>query len=131
MDQNSTPQVLPPGVELKPMSEWRWEPNKSGRENAYLYGHPSRPGPYIYATKWPPHSKALAHKHPDARCAIVLQGVHYIGYGDNYDESKLHRHTAGAWFTEPAHQGHFGLTKDEGTILYFYGMGPSAFEPLE
>ena len=131
MDQNSTPQVLPPGVELKPMSEWLWEPNKSGRENAYLYGHPSRPGPYIYATKWPPHSKALAHKHPDARCAIVLQGVHYIGYGDKYDESKLHRHTAGTWFTEPAHQGHFGLTKDEGTILYFYGMGPSSFESLE
>jgi len=129
MDQNATP--LPPGVELKPMSEWTWTPSKSGRENAYLFGHPNQPGPYAYATKWPPHSKALAHTHPDARCGIVLAGVHYIGYGDKYDESKLHRHAVGTWFTEPANQGHFGLTKDEGTILYFYGMGPSAFDPLE
>jgi len=129
MDQNTS--VLPPGVELKPMSEWTWTPSQSGRENAYLLGHPSKPGPYIYATKWPPHSKALAHKHPDARYAMVLQGVHYIGYGEKYDEAKLHGHAPGTWFTEPANQGHFGLTKDEGAILYFYGMGPSAFDPLE
>ena len=129
MDQPTA--TLPPGVELKPMAEWPWKPSKSGRHNAYLLGHPGRPGPYIYATKWPPHSRALAHKHPDTRYAVVLQGVHYIGYGDRYDESKLHRHVAGSWFTEPANQGHFGLTKDEGAVLYFYGMGPSAFETLE
>ena len=129
MDQNTS--ALPPGVELKHLSEMKWEPSKSGRHQAYLVGHPSKPGPYVLAVKWPPHSKALAHKHPDFRCAMVLEGVHYIGYGDKYDEAKLHRHTAGTWFTEPAQQGHFGLTKDEGTILYFYGMGPSAFEPLE
>ncbi len=131
MDQNIKSQGLPPGVELKPMAEWEWTPSASGRHNAYLLGHPSKPGPYIYATKWPPHSKALAHKHPDSRYAMVLQGVHYIGYGEKYDEAKLNRHTPGTWFTEPANQGHFGLTKDEGTVLYFYGMGPSAFEPLE
>ncbi len=129
MDQPTA--TLPPGVELKPMAEWHWEPSKSGRHNAYLLSHPSRPGPYIYATKWPPHSKALAHKHPDSRYAVVLQGVHYIGYGDRYDESQLHRQSAGSWFTEPANQGHFGLTKEEGAVLYFYGMGPSAFDPLE
>ena len=129
MDQNTG--VLPPGVELKHLSEMKWEPSKSGRDQCYLLSHPSKPGPYVVAVKWPPHSKALAHKHPDYRCAMVLEGVHYIGYGEKYDESKLHRHVAGTWFTEPANQGHFGLTKEEGTILYFYGMGPSAFEPLE
>ena len=93
--------------------------------------HPSKPGPYLYLVKWAPNDKALAHWHPEDRHGVVLQGVHYIGYGEKYDEAKLHRHPAGTWFTEPAGQGHFGLTKDEGTILYFYGMGPSAFEPLE
>ena len=129
MDQNSS--ALPPGVELKSLSEMKWEPTKSGRWQTYLLGHPGKPGPYIYAVKWPPHSKALAHKHPDSRYAMVIEGVHYIGYGKKYDEAKLHRHTPGTWFTEPANQGHFGLTKEEGTVLYFYGMGPSAFEPLE
>ena len=132
MDQHPAPPArLPPGVELTPLSQMKWEPSASGRQNAYLLGHPSKPGPYIYITKWPPHSKALAHKHPDARCGMVLEGVHYIGYGERYAEAALHRHSAGTWFTEPAEQGHFGLTKEEGALLYFYGMGPSAFNPLE
>lgn len=131
MDQNQHPSALPPGVELKPMAEWTWVPSKSGRENACLHGDPKKPGPYIYATRWPAHSQALAHTHPDARYAIVLQGVHYIGYGEKFDEAKLHRHDAGTWFTEPARQGHFGITKDEGAVLLFYGMGPSTLDPLE
>ncbi|MEI8035743.1 MAG: cupin domain-containing protein [Betaproteobacteria bacterium] len=122
---------LPPGVELMHLSEMKWESSKSGRMQSYLVGHPSQPGLYICAVKWPAHSKALAHKHPDARYGMVLEGVHYIGYGEKYDESKLNRHPAGTWFTEPAEQGHFGLTKDEGTVLLFYGMGPSAFDTLE
>jgi hypothetical protein len=113
------------------LSEMKWESSKSGRMQSYLVGHPSQPGLYICAVKWPAHSKALAHKHPDARYGMVLEGVHYIGYGEKYDESKLNRHPAGTWFTEPAEQGHFGLTKDEGTVLLFYGMGPSAFDTLE
>ncbi len=130
MDQNTHPQ-LPPGVDLKPMSEWPWKPSSSGRENAYLLGDPKQAGPYIYATRWPAHSQALAHYHPDSRYAVVLQGVHYIGYGEKYDEAKLNRHEAGTWFTEPARQGHFGLTKSEGAVLLFYGLGPSRLDPLE
>ena len=61
MDQNTTPEGLPAGVEIKPMAQWTWTPSQGGRENAYLLGHPGKPGPYIYATRWPPHSKALAH----------------------------------------------------------------------
>ena len=73
---------------------------------------------------------SLAHVHPDDRCSTVISGTHYIGYGDRFDETKLHAHTVGTFFTEPANTAHFGVTKDEGAILYFYGVGPSGNKPL-
>lgn len=103
----------------------------SGRKNAYLLGHPGKPGPYLYMVKWPPNDKSLAHFHPDDRYGVVVSGVHYIGYGDKFDEKKLHAHPAGTFFTEPANTPHFGMTKGEGAVLYFYGMGPGGTRPLE
>jgi len=122
---------LPPGVTLLTPDKIQWVKTASGRELAYLHGHPDKPGPYLYLVKWPPHNKALAHKHPDNRYGMVLSGTHYIGYGDRFDEKTLHAHPAGSYFTEPANTAHFGLTKDEGAVLYFYGVGPSGNQPLE
>jgi hypothetical protein len=41
------------------------------------------------------------------------------------------RRPAGSFFTEPAHLRHLGVTKDEGTVLYFVGTGPSTNEDPE
>jgi len=38
---------------------------------------------------------------------------------------------SGTFFTEPANVSHFGVTKAEGAILYFYGVGPSGITRLE
>jgi hypothetical protein len=57
--------------------------------------------------------------------------IHYIGYGEKFDETKLHAHPAGTFFTEPANIPHFGRTKDEGAVLYFYGVGPSGSTLVE
>lgn len=122
---------LPPGVTLVKPEAMKWEKSASGRENAYLHGHPGKAGPYLYLVKWPPNGKALAHKHPDHRYGMVVSGVHYIGYGDKFDEKKLHAHPAGTFFTEPANTAHFGMTKSEGAVLYFYAVGPSGNTPLE
>jgi ChrR-like protein with cupin domain len=122
---------LPKGVTLTTPDKIQWVKTPSGRELAYLHGHPDKPGPYLYLVKWPPNNKALAHKHPDDRYGIVLSGTHYIGYGDRFDEKKLHAHPAGSYFTEPADTAHFGLTRGEGAVLYFYGVGPSGNVALE
>jgi hypothetical protein len=122
---------LPTGVTLLKPEQIKWVKTPSGRELAYLHGHPDKPGPYLYLVKWPPHNKALAHMHPDERHGMVISGTHYIGYGEKFDEKKLHEHPAGSYFTEPANTAHFGLTKDEGAVLYFYGVGPSGNKPLE
>jgi len=73
---------LPKGVTLITPDKIQWVKTPSGRELAYLHGHPDKPGPYLYLVKWPPNNKAIAHKHPDDRYGIVLSGTHYIGYGD-------------------------------------------------
>ena len=124
-------QILPPGVRLILLQNMKWVGRVSGNESAYLLGHPSQPGPYLLLAKWKPHNKVLAHKHPNDRYGMVISGVHYIGYGDRFDETKLHAHPAGTFFTEPANVGHFGITKEEGALLYFFGIGPSGNTPLE
>ncbi len=128
---NAAADELPPNVVLLRPDQIKWVKTASGRELAYLHGHPQKPGPYLYLVKWPPNNTALAHTHPDDRYGIVLSGTHYIGYGERFDEKKLHTNGTGSYFTEPAKQPHFGMTKGDGAILFFYGMGPSANNELE
>jgi len=47
------------------------------------------------------------------------------------DESKLEIRPVGSFFSEPARLRHFGITKDEGVILYFVGTGPSTNDDPE
>ena len=111
--------------------DWKKSPDGSGREFSTLVGDRSKPGMYIQLVRWPAHAIYKAHSHPDDRYAVVLSGTFYHGYGDKFDESKLERRPTGSFFTEPARLRHFGVTKDEGTILYFVGTGPSTNDDPE
>jgi hypothetical protein len=122
---------LPTNVSVTTPDAIKWQRSESGRDVAYILGRPDQPGPYLYLVKWPPNSKERAHMHPDSRYGTVLSGKHYIGYGDHFDETKLLADVPGTMFTEPARTAHFGMTKDEGAVLYFYGTGPSAIIPVE
>ena len=125
-------QDLPAGVRIIPPEGMRWILNPTnGLESASLLGDSTKPGPYLQLVKWPPNKRLPAHKHPDDRYGMVISGVHYVGYGDKFDEAKLHAHSPGTYFTEPANTPHFGMTKGEGAVLYFYGVGPSGSTPLE
>lgn len=85
----------------------------------------------MYLVKWVPNDKAYAHRHPEDRYGMVISGIHHIGYGNKFDESKLNPHPAGSYFTEPANTAHFGKTNSEGAILLFYGIGPTGSTPIE
>lgn len=122
--------VVPFAVELDKMP-WIKSPDGSGRELATLVGDRAKPGLYIQLVRWPPHMINKAHAHPDDRYAVVLSGMFYHGYGDKFDEGRLEARPAGSFFTEPARVRHFGVTKDEGTILYFVGTGPSTNDDPE
>jgi len=124
-------QELPKGVADIPLSKMKWVLGSNGLESAKLLGDSTQAGPYLNVVKWPPNKRLPAHKHPDDRYGMVVSGVHYVGYGDKFDEKKLHANVAGTFFSEPANTPHFGMTKGEGAVLYFYGIGPSGSTPLE
>jgi hypothetical protein len=124
-------QGIPAGPETIPLSEVKWVAQPNGLSSAMLLGDLNKPGPYLQLVKWPPNMKLPAHKHPDTRYGMVISGTHYVGQGDKFNEGKLNKHTVGTYFTEPANAPHFGRTKGEGAVLYFYGMGPSGTTPLE
>jgi len=111
--------------------QWRKNPSGSALDFATLVGDRSKPGLYIQLVRWPPHTVNKAHSHPDDRYAVVLSGTFYHGFGDKFDESRLEARPAGTFFTEPARLRHFGVTRDEGVILYFVGNGPSTNDDPE
>jgi quercetin dioxygenase-like cupin family protein len=117
-------------VELDKMA-WAKNPATGPLEFATVVGDRKKPGLYIQLVRWPPHAMYKAHSHPDDRYAVVLQGTFYHGFGDKFDESKLEARPAGTFFTEPKGVRHFGMTKDEGTVLYFVGTGPSTNDDPE
>lgn len=104
--------------------KWQIDP-ASGREGAFLFGGFDRPGPYILVLKQPPNTKSSPHTHTDSRVVTVLSGKYYVGFGDKFDESTMKAGVTGAMFSEPAGAPHYGMTGDEGSIVAFYGLGPS------
>jgi quercetin dioxygenase-like cupin family protein len=111
--------------------QWQKDPAGGRLEFATVVGDRSKPGLYIQLVRWPPHTIYKAHSHPDDRYAVVLKGTFYHGFGENFDESKLEARPEGTFFTEPKRVRHFGVTKDEGAILYFVGTGPSTNDDPE
>jgi quercetin dioxygenase-like cupin family protein len=110
---------------------WTKNPDTGPLEFATVVGDRAKPGLYIQLVRWPPHAVFKAHSHRDHRYAAVLRGTFYHGFGEKFDESKLEPRPAGSFFTEPKGVRHFGITKDEGTILYFVGIGPSSTDNIE
>ena len=105
---------------------WTGIPGIGQLEFATIVGDRAKPGLYIQLVRWPPHTVYKAHSHPDDRYAMVLRGTFYHGFGEKFDESKMQARPAGTFFTEPKGVRHFGMTKEEGTVLYFVGTGPSS-----
>jgi quercetin dioxygenase-like cupin family protein len=130
-----TPVVSPGSVPVLAIEldniQWQKNPNGGPLEVATVVGDRGKPGLYIQLVRRPPHTINKAHSHPDDRYAVVLRGTFYHGIGDKFDDSKLEVRPAGTFFTEPKHVRHFGITKDDATILYFVGTGPSTNDDPE
>lgn len=118
---------LPPGAMRTTPDELRWGPGRvPGHEIAPLIGASNKPGGYVERVRFPAQTVSQAHSHPEDRTYTVLSGTWYVGYGDNYDVSKLKALPPGSFYTEPANVTHFSLTKDEAVVVQISGSGPSA-----
>jgi quercetin dioxygenase-like cupin family protein len=64
------------------------------------------------------------HFHPDDRIVTVISGTLYVGFGEQFDESKMKVLPASSIWTEPAKEPHFVWAKD-GKSLFSHRQRPS------
>src|SRR5215216_293827 len=92
---------------------------------AVIAGDDRKPGMYIFRAKFPANFKVEPHYHPDEKVNMVISGTLLVGYGEEFDESKMKALPAGSIWTEPASQPHFVWAKDGEVVIQVIGNGPS------
>lgn len=97
----------------------------SGVRSTVIYGDPTKPGPYTIEIRVPAHTAIQAHTHSDPRTAVVISGEWFFGYGRFADPALTKKLVAGSFYTEPANDPHFALTRDQPAIVYIFGHGPT------
>lgn len=97
----------------------------TGIQTTVLLGDPTKAGPYTIEIRVPAHTRIAAHTHRDGRSAVVVSGAWYFGYGATASETLVKRLPPGSFYTEPADDPHFALTRDEPAIVYISGWGPT------
>jgi len=104
----------------------QWQKNKAmpyGMRIMYLYGDPSKPGPYVYRIRVPTGYKIPPVKYPDDRVTTILKVIMWNAEGERYDPMKMQELGAGTMFVTPANTPHFQWARTE-LILQIVGFGP-------
>jgi quercetin dioxygenase-like cupin family protein len=124
---SSQAQGDPAGFAVTLPDSIKWAPNPAapGVVNAVLLGNPGKPEPYVVRAKFPDAYRLTPHTHPDQRIYTVVSGTWHMGFGVNFDQSKLKLYPAGTVFVLPANTSHFNLTQGE-TVIQINGVGPTA-----
>ena len=101
-------------------------PTPAGTQRANLAGDDKKAGMYAYRVRFPANFRNQPHFHPDDRIVTVISGTLYVGFGEQFDESKMKALSASSIWTEPAKQPHFVWAKDGEVVIQVIGIGPSA-----
>jgi hypothetical protein len=97
---------------------------------AVVVGQPSEPAPYTIRVKVPHGGKLMPHKHSEDRVYTVISGIFYIGFGDEFDASKLEAYPPGAVIILPGSTSHFHWAKSGEYITQVTAIGPLGLEYL-
>jgi quercetin dioxygenase-like cupin family protein len=113
-------------VDFTPPSEIKWVRNPAGtNEQAILYGHPAKPGPYVVRIKWLPGNMSRPHFHPNDRFFVVISGTWWMGTGETFDPDSTVPAPAGSYVIHYANKVHYDGAKDEEAVIQVWGMGPA------
>ena len=127
--------VFAQGTTLEPArlapEDLKWAVAPTGNQRANLAGDDKKQGMYAYRVRFPANFKNQPHFHPDDRIVTVLSGTLHVGFGEQFDESKMKVLPTGSIWTEPAKQPHFVWAKDSEVIIQVIGNGPSAVIPVQ
>ena len=104
----------------------KWQKSKGmpyGMRIMYVYGNPSKPGPYVFRIRVPSGYKIPPVKYPDDRVTTILKGKMWNAEGERYDPMKMDEWEAGTTFVTKAGTPHFQWARTE-LILQIVGQGP-------
>ena len=117
-------------VDFTPPSEIKWVRNPAGtNEQAILYGHPAKPGPYVVRIKWLPGNMSRPHFHPNDRFFVVISGTWWMGTGETFDPDSTVPAPAGSYVIHYANKVHYDGAKGEEAVIQVWGMGPATSTP--
>jgi len=117
-------------VDFTPPSEIKWVRNPAGtNEQAILYGHPAKPGPYVVRIKWLPGNMSRPHFHPNDRFFVVISGTWWMGTGETFDPDSTVPAPAGSYVIHYANKVPYDGAKDEEAVIQVWGMGPATSMP--
>jgi len=91
---------------------------------AVLVGDPDLPAPYLIRVHLPGGTRMMPHKHPEDRVYTVLEGIFYIGLGEQFDTEKLSAYGPGSVVVLPGGQPHFHWAKSGDYITQISAVGP-------
>jgi hypothetical protein len=126
-------ETIPDGfVEVVPEAI-RWVPNPrvTGGQTAVLIGDPAKAGPLVLRARMPANTRLMAHLHPEPRTYTVLAGEWRLGFGTEFDASRLRSYPAGSVFRLPARVPHFQATGSTETIIQIESVGPTGTEYVD
>ena len=122
---------LAPAQSMDPVpllpANFRWlsPPGNPALQVAWVIGSEQKPGPYILRVKLADEGRIPPHTHPDERSSTVLAGALYVGFGEDFDESKVVAIPAGAVYVTPANTPHYVWAKEGDVIYQEAGAGPT------
>jgi quercetin dioxygenase-like cupin family protein len=118
--------VLPEGIDWKPFAAF-----PPPARLAVVVGDPSEPGPYVIRVHIPADVKVMPHRHPEDRVYTVMEGVFYIGLGDQFDGDELQAYPPGSVVVLPGDTPHFHWAKSGGYVTQVTAIGPLGLEYVD
>ncbi len=105
--------------------QWKEGPPSlpAGAKFALLEGDPAKAGPFVMRLRLPDGYHIPPHTHPKTERVTVVSGTFHLAMGEQFERSKAHQLTAGAYGFWPAGMKHAAWAEGE-TILQVHGVGP-------
>jgi hypothetical protein len=97
------------------------------QETCFLYGDPSKPGPYTVMYKWYPGHFSKPHFHDSERWAYVASGTWWVSTSNVYDERTTYPVRAGSVAIDRKNGIHWDGARTgekEPAVIILSGIGP-------
>lgn len=114
-----------PKVVMPDALSWSGPPNNPSLQGAWMLGEEKSPGPYILRVKLAKDGKIQPHSHPDERNSTVLSGTLYVGFGKQFDATKVIAIPEGGIYVAPANIAHYVWARDGAVVYQEAGVGPT------